>query len=89
MGFSGPSLRLSKPLVGDDGRVYACSENYFFAFGSNGSIDWSVHLDFKCDVAMAPLFGGPGKVSPQFTQTLFVIYTVYALNLEASKLNPV
>ncbi|KAI9083389.1 hypothetical protein K1719_034603 [Acacia pycnantha] len=58
----GPSLRLSKPLVGDDGRVYACSENYFFAFESNGSIAWSVHLDFKCNVAMAPLHGGPGKI---------------------------
>ncbi|XP_028792463.1 protein GAMETE EXPRESSED 3-like [Neltuma alba] len=58
----GPSLRLSKPLIGNDGRVYACSENYFFAFESNGTIAWSVHLEFKCNVSMAPLRGGPGKI---------------------------
>ncbi|KAF7822351.1 protein GAMETE EXPRESSED 3 [Senna tora] len=60
--ISGPSLRLSKPLIGDDGRIYACSDNYFFAFENNGTIAWSSHLDFKCNVAMAPLHGGPGKI---------------------------
>nr|ABD96909.1 hypothetical protein [Tarenaya spinosa] len=53
---------LSKPLVGDDGRIYACSENDFFSFEANGSIAWSVHLNFKCDHASAPVRSGTGQI---------------------------
>nr|KYP60422.1 hypothetical protein KK1_022827 [Cajanus cajan] len=52
----------SKPLVGDDGRVYVCSGNNFFAFENNGTIAWTMHLDYKCNLGTAPLHGGHGKV---------------------------
>ncbi|XP_061359755.1 protein GAMETE EXPRESSED 3 [Gastrolobium bilobum] len=53
---------LSKPLIGDDGRIYICSGNNFFAFENNGSIAWTMHIDYKCNVDMAPVHGGPGKI---------------------------
>ncbi|CAA0402899.1 unnamed protein product [Arabidopsis thaliana] len=49
---------LSKILIGDDGRVYACSDNDFFSFESNGSIAWSVHMNFKCNTDFAPVYSG-------------------------------
>ena len=55
--------RLSKPLVGEDGRIYACSEKDLFAFESNGTIAWTIHLDYTCNAAMAPVQGGLGKVN--------------------------
>ena len=58
--------RLSKPLVGEDGRIYACSEKDLFAFESNGTIAWTIHLDYTCNAAMAPVQGGHGKVSNFF-----------------------
>ena len=58
--------RLSKPLVGEDGRIYACSEKDLFAFESNGTIAWTIHLDYTCNAAMAPVQGGLGKVSNFF-----------------------
>ena len=58
--------RLSKPLVGEDGRIYACSEKDLFAFESNGTIEWTIHLDYTCNAAMAPVQGGLGKVSNFF-----------------------
>ncbi|XP_030952720.1 protein GAMETE EXPRESSED 3-like [Quercus lobata] len=54
--------RLSKPLVGEDGRIYACSEKDLFAFESNGTIAWTIHLDYTCNAAMAPVQGGLGKI---------------------------
>ncbi|KAK9090977.1 hypothetical protein Sjap_024154 [Stephania japonica] len=54
--------KLSEPLVGDDGRVYACSERNVFAFESNGSIAWSIHLNFSCRVDIAPVCDGRGKI---------------------------
>ncbi|KAK7334522.1 hypothetical protein VNO80_26279 [Phaseolus coccineus] len=54
---------LSKPLLGDDdGRIYACSRTNFFAFESNGTIAWTLHLDYKCNLGTAPVRGGHGKV---------------------------
>jgi len=54
---------LSKPLLGDDdGRIYACSRSNFFAFESNGTIAWTLHLDYKCNLGTAPVRGGHGKV---------------------------
>lgn len=59
---------LSKPLIGDDdGRVYVCSDKTLFAFESNGSIAWSLHVDYKCNIGIAPVHGGPGKVSESLT----------------------
>ncbi|KAK8469182.1 hypothetical protein PHAVU_005G010600 [Phaseolus vulgaris] len=54
---------LSKPLLGDDdGRIYACSRTNFFAFESNGTIAWTLHLDYKCNLGTAPVRGGHGKI---------------------------
>ncbi|WVY99786.1 hypothetical protein V8G54_025856 [Vigna mungo] len=62
--FSVSSYRwLSKPLLGDDdGRIYACSHSNFFAFESNGTIAWTLHLDYKCNLGTAPVRGGHDKV---------------------------
>ena len=54
--------RLSKPLIRDDGRVYCCSERNLFAFESNGSIAWSVNLNYSCNVRITPVHGGSRKV---------------------------
>ncbi|XP_058187879.1 protein GAMETE EXPRESSED 3 isoform X1 [Rhododendron vialii] len=54
--------RLSKPLVRDDGRVYSCSERNLFAFESNGSIAWTVNLNYTCNVGIAPIHGGSRKI---------------------------
>ncbi|MCL7023803.1 hypothetical protein MKW94_004761 [Papaver nudicaule] len=56
------TYRLSKPLVGDNGRIYTCSERNFFAFESNGSIAWSVHINYTCYVDIAPIQDEFGKV---------------------------
>ncbi|KAK7271775.1 hypothetical protein RJT34_27949 [Clitoria ternatea] len=53
---------LSKPLLGDDGRIYVCSRNNFLAFENNGSIAWTMHLDYKCNLGTAPVLGGHGKI---------------------------
>jgi len=53
---------LSKPLLRDDGRIYVCSHDNFFAFESNGTIAWIMHLDYKCNLGTAPVHGGHGKV---------------------------
>ena len=53
---------LSKPLLRDDGRIYVCSQDNFFAFESNGTIAWTMHLDYKCNLGTAPVHGGDGKV---------------------------
>lgn len=55
--------RLGKPLVGDDNRIYACAKRNFFAFESNGTIAWSVHLNFTCNAGMAPVHGGRGTIA--------------------------
>ncbi len=54
--------RLSKPLIGEDGRIYACSKKNLFAFESNGTIAWTIHLGYICNAGMAPVQGGQGKV---------------------------
>ncbi|XP_019451713.1 PREDICTED: protein GAMETE EXPRESSED 3 [Lupinus angustifolius] len=58
----GVSRKLSKPLIGEDGRIYGCSGNNFFAFENNGTIAWSLHLDYQCNLSMAPVHGGYGKI---------------------------
>ncbi|GMJ08475.1 hypothetical protein HRI_004516700 [Hibiscus trionum] len=61
-GFKNGGDRLSKPLIGDSGRIYACSENTLFAFENNGSIAWLLPLALKCNMAKAPVHGGRGKI---------------------------
>ncbi|CAM8923713.1 unnamed protein product [Rhodiola kirilowii] len=56
------NYRLSKPLIGEEGRVYACSERNLFAFENNGSIAWSVPLNYTCDVTKAPIPGPTPKI---------------------------
>ncbi|KAG8384532.1 hypothetical protein BUALT_Bualt04G0127700 [Buddleja alternifolia] len=55
------AYRLSKNFIGDDGRVYACSGKNFFAFENNGSIAWTVHLNYTCNASIAPVHGGSTK----------------------------
>ncbi|KAL4273487.1 hypothetical protein GQ457_13G028160 [Hibiscus cannabinus] len=59
---NGGGDRLSKPLIGDNGRIYACSDNMLFAFENNGSIAWFLPLTFKCNTAKSPVHGGRGKI---------------------------
>ncbi|KAK3409330.1 hypothetical protein EUGRSUZ_J01458 [Eucalyptus grandis] len=56
------TYRLSKPSIGDDGRVFTCSEKNLFAFESNGTIAWSIHLNFTCDATVAPALGERGRM---------------------------
>lgn len=56
------SRRLSRPLIGNDGKVYACSEKDLLAFESNGSIAWTLHLNYTCKFDVPPIHGGKGKV---------------------------
>ncbi|KAJ6707608.1 PROTEIN GAMETE EXPRESSED 3 [Salix viminalis] len=62
----GPSVRtdltLSKPLVGEDGRIYICSEKTLYAFESSGSVAWTSYLGYACNVSMAPVHGTTGKL---------------------------
>lgn len=54
--------RLSTPAIGNDGKIYACSEKDLFAFHSNGSIFWTIHLNYTCNADRAPIYGGKDKV---------------------------
>ncbi|KAJ4833255.1 hypothetical protein Tsubulata_005089, partial [Turnera subulata] len=56
------NFRLSKPLLGDDGRIYSCSDRNLYAFESNGSIAWTLNLGYSCNPGMAPVHGGRGKM---------------------------
>ncbi|XVE84484.1 hypothetical protein DITRI_Ditri17bG0017200 [Diplodiscus trichospermus] len=58
----GNADRLSKPLIGDGGRVYVCSEKMLLAFENNGSIAWLLPLSFKCNMSKAPVYGGKGMI---------------------------
>ncbi|XWS22204.1 hypothetical protein CRYUN_Cryun29cG0014100 [Craigia yunnanensis] len=54
--------RLSKPLIGEGGRIYACSEKMLLAFENNGSIAWLLPLSFKCNMSKAPVHGSRGMI---------------------------
>lgn len=56
-----PASRLSRNFIGDDGRVYACSGRNLFSFESNGTIAWTVPLNYTCNVNLAPVHGGSRK----------------------------
>ncbi|XP_055961520.1 protein GAMETE EXPRESSED 3 [Mercurialis annua] len=63
LGSTETTARLSKFLIGDDdSRIYACSDRVFYAFESNGSIAWSLHLPYSCNSTMPPVHGGRGKI---------------------------
>lgn len=55
--------RLAKPLIGEDGRIYICSQKKFFAFEKNGSIAWKITLNYACNTNISPVNGGSRKVS--------------------------
>ncbi|XP_022884264.1 protein GAMETE EXPRESSED 3-like [Olea europaea var. sylvestris] len=57
-----PASRLSRNFIGDDGRVYACSGRNLFSFESNGTIAWTVPLNYTCNVNLAPVHGGSRKI---------------------------
>lgn len=54
--------RLSKPLIVHGGKIYACCDKDLFEFQSNGSISWTIQLNYTCDADMPPLYGGKEKV---------------------------
>ncbi|XP_004306031.1 PREDICTED: protein GAMETE EXPRESSED 3-like [Fragaria vesca subsp. vesca] len=54
--------RLWRPLIGHDGKVYACSEKDLLAFESNGTIAWTLHLNYTCNFDMPPIHGGKEKI---------------------------
>ncbi|KAK1280750.1 Protein GAMETE EXPRESSED 3 [Acorus gramineus] len=52
----------SNPLIGNDGRIYACSGHNFYAFDGNGSIAWVVSLNYRCRLDVAPVGGERGEI---------------------------
>ncbi|XP_068638546.1 protein GAMETE EXPRESSED 3 [Aristolochia californica] len=54
--------KLSKPLIGNDGRVYTCSQRSFFSFESNGTIAWTIPLQYNCHADIAPVNDESGKI---------------------------
>ncbi|KAG9145914.1 hypothetical protein Leryth_025412 [Lithospermum erythrorhizon] len=54
--------KLNKPLIGDDGRVYACSEKTLYAFRRNATIAWSLDLNYLCSSKVSPVIGGAGQI---------------------------
>ncbi|MCI20301.1 protein GAMETE EXPRESSED 3-like, partial [Trifolium medium] len=59
----------------DDGRIYVCSDKTFLAFETNGTIAWSIHVDYKCNVSMAPVHGGHGKSVGKFSVNVVTSYS--------------
>ncbi|KAF5475459.1 hypothetical protein F2P56_007262 [Juglans regia] len=54
--------RLSRPLTGEDGKIYVCSGKNLYAFESNGTISWTINLGYTCHAGMAPVHGSRGKI---------------------------
>ncbi|KAF3796169.1 GAMETE EXPRESSED 3 protein [Nymphaea thermarum] len=54
--------KLSKPLVGDDERIYTCAGKNFFAFESNGIVAWRIQLSYVCHTDIAPAFDSTGRI---------------------------
>ncbi|KAL3624137.1 hypothetical protein CASFOL_032953 [Castilleja foliolosa] len=76
--------KLFKNLIGDDGRVYACSGKDFFAFESNGTIAWTVHLNYTCNPNIAPVNGGSTSIYVVAENRVLKIYPLRILTSEAS-----
>ncbi|CAK9143857.1 unnamed protein product [Ilex paraguariensis] len=66
------AYRLGKPLIGDDRRVYTCSGMNLFAFESNGSMAWTIVLNYTCNVGIAPVRGGARKLLVIYWQIYLV-----------------
>ncbi|PIN26355.1 hypothetical protein CDL12_00894 [Handroanthus impetiginosus] len=75
---------LSKNFIGDDGRVYACSGKNFFAFERNGSIAWTVYLNYTCNLKIAPVHGGSRKIYLVAENRVLKIYPLKVLTSEAA-----
>ncbi|GAB2232882.1 hypothetical protein Droror1_Dr00011947 [Drosera rotundifolia] len=70
------SIRLGKPLVRDDGRVYSCAGKEVYAFESNRTIAWKVHLNVSCSIGIAPVYGGRKKIYVVAEKTVLRINTL-------------
>lgn len=57
------ALRLAKPLVGHNGKIYACSGMSLIVFESNGTVAWIIPLDYVCNADIAPVDDERGKVN--------------------------
>ncbi|KAL0377833.1 UNVERIFIED_CONTAM: protein GAMETE EXPRESSED 3 [Sesamum radiatum] len=83
--------RLFKNFIGDDGRVYACSGRNFFAFESNGSIAWMVHLSYTCNANIAPVhvYGVTNICKANYCQIYLVaenrVLKIYPLRIGTSE----
>ncbi|KAK8960735.1 Protein GAMETE EXPRESSED 3 [Platanthera guangdongensis] len=53
---------LSKPLVTDNGRIFACSGKNLFKFDNYGTVVWIVPLSYLCSVEISPVVDDRGKI---------------------------
>ncbi|XP_077210840.1 gamete-expressed 3 [Tasmannia lanceolata] len=56
------SNRLSRPLIGNDGRIYTCFEKNLISFQSNGTIAWVLFLNYSCQPDIPPVSDEIGKI---------------------------
>ncbi|KAJ4964571.1 hypothetical protein NE237_016420 [Protea cynaroides] len=56
------TYRLSRPLIGDEGRIYTCSGQNLLAFESNGSIGWAISLNYTCNTEIIPVQDDRGRI---------------------------
>ncbi|KAL8161096.1 hypothetical protein V2J09_012585 [Rumex salicifolius] len=56
--FVGATKSLGKPLIGDNGIIFSCSGKNIYAFKGNGTIVWSVHLNYTCNLSIGLAYGG-------------------------------
>nr|GEZ52235.1 protein gamete expressed 3 [Tanacetum cinerariifolium] len=56
------NIRLSNPLMGEDGNIYICLETNLLVFQSNGSILKRIPLNYTCNAGMRPVFGAARMV---------------------------
>uniref|UniRef100_A0A1D1Y798 Protein GAMETE EXPRESSED 3 n=1 Tax=Anthurium amnicola TaxID=1678845 RepID=A0A1D1Y798_9ARAE len=55
-------LSLSPPLVGYDGKIYACCRKNLFALEGNGAVSWIIPLNYSCRMDIAPVGDERGKI---------------------------
>ncbi|XP_020573783.1 protein GAMETE EXPRESSED 3 isoform X2 [Phalaenopsis equestris] len=56
------AARLSKPLLTDDGRIYACSGKNILLFDSNGTVVWIIPLGYSSSADISPIIDDRGKI---------------------------
>ncbi|KAI3722530.1 hypothetical protein L2E82_33569 [Cichorium intybus] len=69
--------RLSNPLIGDDRKIYICSEKNLLVFHNNGSISRTIPLKYKCNVGITPVLGASRKVYLVASNRLLTINTMH------------